>query len=36
MAEQIGERSAQPAGSAKAPGWGLWLWWVLAGIAARP
>ena len=30
MAEQIGERSAQPAGSAQAPGWGLWLWWVLA------
>ncbi len=30
MAEQTGERSVQPVGSAKAPGWGFWLWWVLA------
>ena len=30
MAEQTGERSVQLVGSAKAPGWGLWLWWVLA------
>ena len=26
MAEQIDERSAQ------APDWGLWLWWVVAGV----
>ncbi len=30
MAEQIGERSPQPVGSAPAPGWGFWLWWVVA------
>ena len=30
MAEQIGERSAQPMSSAQAPDWRLWLWWVLA------
>ena len=32
MAEQIGERSAQPGGNAQAPDWGLWLWWVVAGV----
>ena len=32
MAEQIGERSAQPGGNAQAPDWGMWLWWVVAGV----
>ena len=32
MAEQLGERSAQPGGNAQAPDWGLWLWWVVAGV----
>ena len=32
MAEQTGERSAQPGGNAQAPDWGLWLWWVVAGV----
>ena len=32
MAEQIGERSAQPVGNAQAPDWGMWLWWVVAGV----
>ena len=32
MAEQTGERSAQPGGNAQALDWGLWLWWVVAGV----
>ena len=32
MAEQTGERSDQPTDSAQAPGWGFWLWWVLASM----
>ena len=32
MAKQIGERSTQPLGSAMALDWGLWLWWVVAGM----
>ena len=30
MGQQTSERSDQPVGSPKAPGWGFWLWWVLA------
>ena len=32
MAEQVGDRSTQPVGGAQAPDWGLWLWWVVAGM----
>ena len=32
MAEQIGERSTQSVGSAQAPDWRVWLWWVLASM----
>ena len=32
MAEQNGERSAQPGGNAQALDWGLLLWWVAAGV----
>ena len=30
MDQQTSERSDQPVGSPKAPGWRVWLWWVLA------